>query len=323
MSLVLIGTVDSSYRLLQTLTDLDAPVSMVLSLAPADELGVSDYVDLGPLAAEHNIPQRYIKKVNSPEVLGLLKELAPSVIMVIGWSQLVRNELLCIPKYGCIGAHPALLPRNRGRAVIPWAIIRDEPQTGMTLFYIDEGMDSGDIIDQVSLPLTDLDDAQTVYDRAVDALCQMVRIHLPTILNGSAPRHPQDVTRATYCARRRPEDGLIDWSRSTREVFNLVRAVTRPYPGAFTYYRGRLVTVWRALPGEEAWTALPGQVLRLDPERGVLIKTGDGTLWLTELAVDGETENPSTIFKSLGEKLGAPDVLSLMDRIRKLESEGS
>jgi len=321
MGVVLIGTVQSTYRVLETLIDLKAPIDMVLSLSPADASGISDYVDLRPLSEAHGVPHRYFKQVNSPEILELLQKIQPDVIFVIGLSQLISSEILRIPRYGCVGAHPALLPRNRGRAVIPWTIIREETFTGMTLFYIDEGIDSGDIIDQVVFPISDEDTAQTIYDRAVEGLCFMLRKHFHAILAGTAPRKPQDDSKASYCARRRPEDGLIDWTASTRTIYNLIRAVTRPYPGAFTYYGTRRVTIWSAVPGSEEWAALPGQILRLDPLRGALVKTGDGTIWLTEIEVDGQPMLPVNAFRRVGEKLGVPDTATLLHQIKELEKK--
>lgn len=320
MGLILIGTVDSSYRVLQTLIDLGAPVMGVLSLAPEDALGVSDFADLRPLAVAHDIPHRYIKQVNAPDVLVYLAEEQPDVIFVIGWSQLVKRELLSIPRHGCIGAHPALLPHNRGRAVIPWALIHDEPVTGMTLFHIDEGTDSGDVIAQVQIPINDYDTAQTLYDRAVDGLCDMLRQHLPDILAGVAPRSVQDEEKASYCAKRGPEDGEIDWTQSSRDIFNLIRAVSRPYPGAFSFYGSQRITVWAALPGSEEWKGSPGQILRLDSTQGALVKTGDGTIWLKELELDGTPLPATKAFRRVGGRLGTPDSKPLLKKLLELES---
>jgi methionyl-tRNA formyltransferase len=320
VGVVLIGTVESSYRVLETLIDLKAPVDCVMSLAPENAIGVSDYVDLRPLAVAQGIAHNYITQVNDPEVLSSLAKQQPDVIFVIGWSQLIKRELLSIPRFGCIGAHPALLPRNRGRAVIPWALICDEPVTGMTLFHIDEGIDSGDIIAQFPIPISDSDTARSLYDRAVDGLCFMIRQHLPAILNGSAPRIPQDESNASYCAKRGPDDGAIDWSQSSRAIFNLIRAVTRPYPGAFSFYGSQRVTVWAATHATEEWKGSPGQILRLDPTRGALVKTGDGTIWLTELEVGGKLVSATQVFKRVGGRLGTPDTHTLVNKILDLES---
>lgn len=320
MCIILIGTVDSSHHVLKTLVDLQAPVRGVLSLSPEDAVGVSDFADLRLLAEAYGIPHKYIKQVNSPEVITYLTEQQPDVIFVIGWSQLVKKELLSIPRFGCIGAHPALLPHNRGRAVIPWALINDEPVTGMTLFHIDEGTDSGDIIAQVQIPISDSDTAQSVYDRAVDGLCTMLRQHLPAILLGTAPRIVQDEAKASYCAKRGPSDGEIDWTRSSRAIFNLIRAVTRPYPGAFSFYGSQKVTVWAAVPGTEEWKGSPGQILRLDSTQGALVKTGDGTIWLRELEVEGSPLSAIKVFRRVGGRLGTPDTKTLLTKLFEFES---
>jgi methionyl-tRNA formyltransferase len=131
----------------------------------------------------------------------------------------------------------------------------------------------------------------------------------------------QNESEATYCARRRAEDGLVNWADTTRTTFNLIRAVTRPYPGAFTYYGRKLIRVWAASPGDEEWSALPGQILRVDPHKGALIKTGDGTLWISELEVDGTSERPDHVFKHIGDKLGPPDTFALIQRIEELEAK--
>lgn len=322
MGLVLVGTVDSSYRVLETLIDMHAPIQMVLSLSPADAKGVSDYADLGPLATQHGVPHRYIRHINDSETLDLLTHLQPDVVMVIGWSQIVSGQVLSIPRFGCVGAHPALLPRNRGRAAIPWSILMNEKETGMTLFYLDEGIDSGDIIDQTVLPISEHDTARTIYDRAVAALCDMVRRHLNGILTNTAPRVPQNHTKATYCAKRTPEDGLIDWNCSTDHIWRLIRAVSHPYPGAFTYYRYKRLIIWEARPGDEEWVGVPGQVLRSDPSLGVLVKTGDGVIWLTDVELEGKRLPPANLIRRVGEKLGRVlDPLELLKRIAQLEAQ--
>jgi methionyl-tRNA formyltransferase len=184
-----------------------------------------------------------------------------------------------------LGIHGSLLPRLRGFAPVNWALLRDEPETGPSLFYFDEGMDTGDLVGQRPFALTDEDDAESVRKRIADASVELLREHLAGLAAGTAPRTPQPLEGATYGERRRPEDGAIDWTRSAREIFNRVRGLTRPYPGAFGFVGGEKVNVWKVRPvGGEG--IAPGGVVTRDGE--VFVGTGSGEVRIVDCAMAGD-----------------------------------
>jgi methionyl-tRNA formyltransferase len=191
-------------------------------------------------------------------------------------------------RLGAYNVHGSLLPKYRGRAPVNWAILHGEAETGATLHHMVAQPDAGDIVDQERVPIGPEDPVGTVMGRVRDAAVTVLERQMDNLLRGTAPRSPQDHAQATYFGRRRPEDGRIDWRRPARELFNLVRAVTRPYPGAFADFPPeRRLTVWwaRPLPG----AALPGSILSTAPLR---IGTGDGCLEILDSEWRSLTDAP-------------------------------
>ncbi len=221
--------------------------------------------------------------VNDPETVAALRESAPELIFVVGWSQLVREELIALAPAGVFGIHPTLLPRHRGRAPIPWAILSGLATTGVTLFEIvDPTADSGPIVGQVEVSVEPDETATTLFDRLAAAHVELVREHLPGLLAGTAPRLPQDPRRASAWPKRTPADGIIDWETRAPYLYDWVRAQTRPYPGAFTFLGDTRIVVWRAAPAALAAEAPAGTVVE-SRESGVVVACGTGGLLLEEV----------------------------------------
>jgi methionyl-tRNA formyltransferase len=182
---------------------------------------------------------------------------------------------------GTVNLHPSLLPRYRGRASINWAILNGDRRLGLTAHFVDEGIDTGDIIEQVSYEIGDDQDVGHCLNILYPLYGGITRKVLSHFECGRVPRMAQDHSRATSFPRRRPEDGRIDWAQSARSIYNLIRAVAFPYPGAFTTLSGQAVTVWKArMASEGASESEPGRVIR-DHELGPLVQCGQGTLLLT------------------------------------------
>lgn len=274
MKSVLVGAVESSRVALDLFIEKNLPVTVV-TLPPARAARHSDYVDLRPPAEAHGIPVLEAANINAPSVLSQLREMEPDYLFVIGWSQICRSEFLNLPRRGAIGYHPALLPQNRGRAVIPWTILQGLEETGSSLFWLDEGVDSGDLLFQERFPVDPDETAATLYEKHMTALRTAFARTLDALTNGDPPRRPQDSSQATYCARRTASDGLIDWNRPARDVWTLIRAAGDPYPGAFTFHNGEKLVVWEAdYAGEGPYWGLPGQVQWII-EDGALVQCGD------------------------------------------------
>jgi methionyl-tRNA formyltransferase len=240
--------------------------------------------------------------VNAPETVAAIEETAPDLAFVVGWSQLVRDQFLAVAPSGTFGMHPTLLPRHRGRAPIPWAILSGLAKTGVTLFEIaDPTADSGPIVGQVEVPIDRDETATSLYTRLVEAHVDLVRRYLPLLLEDSAQMTPQDPRRASYWPKRTPLDGLIDWETRAPYLYDWVRAQTRPYPGAFTFADDRRLTVWRARVVDSETTAEAGTILERRAE-GVVVACGEGALLLEE--VELEEGEPTEERLVVGEKLG-------------------
>jgi methionyl-tRNA formyltransferase len=294
MKILFVGTVRFSRRCLGEILDQGGEVVGVLTLPAEKARFNSDYADLGNFCAKWAVPCHRIGNINDPETVHLIRSLAPDVIFVFGWSQLIRKEVLDLPPLGCIGSHPALLPRNRGRHPLIWALVEGLEESGLTFFYLGEGADDGDIFWQRPFPITLEDDASTLYAKMEELGVQAIREFLPQLQAGNAPRIPQDHRLATTWRKRGEKDGEITWSAPSLTTYNLVRALTRPYVGAHTWYGEHRLLVWRAsllkarlTPEQEALAA--GTVLACG-DGWLDVRTGDGSIRISDfqapLAID-------------------------------------
>jgi methionyl-tRNA formyltransferase len=242
------------------------------------------------VAARHDAALIETRDVNAPETLNALRKLEPELVFVVGWSQLVHEPFIATAREGVFGMHPSLLPRHRGRAPIPWAILSGLARTGVTLFEIVDGTaDSGWIVGQAVVDIAPDETATTLFARIAEAHVELVREFVPQLVARTAPRIPQDPARASTWHRRTPSDGIIDWETRAPYVYDWVRAQTRPYPGAFTYLGETKVIVWRARPVELGEAAPAGTIVDLRPE-GPVVACGEGGLVLEE--VQAPTELP-------------------------------
>jgi len=197
---------------------------------------LSDYRDSGAFCSLYNIPHHKTEQIGNPETIEWIADKQPDAILVLGWSQLIRDSILDIaPTYG---THPSLLPKNRGRGAIPWQIINNETESGLTMFRIPKGthpVDSGDIYAVVRYPIAPDETAQTLYRKATEALLKIIDEELLDILEGRIQPIKQDESQATYLERRKPSDSELDWSKPPDYNERFVRALTGMYPPPFTY----------------------------------------------------------------------------------------
>jgi UDP-4-amino-4-deoxy-L-arabinose formyltransferase/UDP-glucuronic acid dehydrogenase (UDP-4-keto-hexauronic acid decarboxylating) len=242
-----------------------------------DDPGESIWFDsVADLALELDIPVYAADDINHPKWVEKIRSLQPDFLFSFYYRDIIKRAILDIPRMGCLNLHGSLLPGYRGRAPINWVLVNGETESGVTLHYMTEKADAGDIVCQQVVPILEEDTATTLNTRMVQAAGEMLDEYLPRLQAGSAPRTPQDHSQATYFGRRTPADGNIDWNRSSRDIYNLIRAVTRPYPGAFTF-RGHIkLTIWSARLAEApAEDNAPGTVLSIDP---LVIACGEGAL---------------------------------------------
>ena len=246
-----------------------------------------------PIARAKGIPVYVPEDSSEPAYLDWLRGAEPDFFFSAYYRKLLPEEILRIPRFGALNLHGSFLPKYRGRAPVNWALVNGEKETGVTLHYMTKRADAGDIVLQKRV-LIDFEDTAQTLTLKVDRLAgEVVREAYPLLVQGKAPRFPQDESRATKFGRRTPEDGRIDWEKSSLEIYNLVRAVTHPYPGAFTTLRGKKWFVWWARPVEAA----AGQLGRIGfAEGGLCVGTAKGLLRVERCQWEGDEEVGGTEF---------------------------
>ena len=232
-------------------------------------------------ARGRGVPVHTPEKVGTPEWLDRIAQMRPDLILSVYYRNMISTKALALAPLGAFNMHGSLLPRYRGRAPINWAVLHGESSIGMTLHRMVRAPDAGNIVDQDGVDIGPRDTAEQAFRKVLPCARRVLGRQIDALLSGTAPETPQDESQATYFGGRKPEDGRIDWSRSARQVFNLVRAVTDPYPGAFSDVGPARLMVWWAEPDSPAArgrAGRPGEVLSVSP---LVIATGDGALELT------------------------------------------
>ena len=234
---------------IEALVELGAPIELLMTLHDDVDVAKSGRVFLDDLASEHEIPLVKVRDVNEPSAVRVIEAADLDWLFIIGWSQVAGPQVLASPRRGALGMHPTLLPEGRGRAPIPWTILKGLPETGVTLFQLDEGVDTGPILGQERIPVDDDETATSLYGKVTAAHVSLLHAVWPQLLDGTVVARAQDEAAATTWPRRRPEDGAFSFATSTTvDVDRLVRALTHPYPGAFTHWRGGVLRVWSGRP---------------------------------------------------------------------------
>lgn len=285
---IVVGGTGSGLRLLDHLRSLPAlEIVGVVGFSPRHAAGVSGYADVA--AHAENLGLRAIRvdrNINDVPVVEQITASSPDVVFVLAWPQLLRPPLLRAARLGVIGRHNAMLPARRGRAPVAWALIHGLAETGVSFFWMDEGVDSGDLIAQAPVPIGADDYPTDVIARLEAASATLLEQIVARLAAGDVPRHAQDHGRASYTHPRRPDMGLIDWGQSAAQVHNFIRGLSRPYPGAFTYLRTQRVNVWRSeisSAGSASDRVAPAGTV-IAASGAPLIQTGRGAVRLCEYA---------------------------------------
>lgn len=245
---------------------LDSGFEIAAVFTHADAAGENLWFrSVARLAAEKNLTVFAPDDINHPLWLQRIRQLEPEILFSFYYRKLVSQALLDVPRAACLNLHGSLLPKYRGCAPANWAILNGETRSGVTLHHMIRQPDAGDIVCQREVEIRPADTAATLNRKLAEAARPMLDEYLPLIRSGRAPRTPQDPAAATYFPRRKPADGAIDWTQSARQVANLIRAVTHPYPGAFTYVRSTRVLIWEAEAVASPPGAAPGTVLSTEP----------------------------------------------------------
>lgn len=218
---------------IESVLSIGGRFDLLLTLHDHKAIKKSGRIYLDDISETSSIPLFKLNHINDPEVTKVLVEYEIDWLFLIGWSQIASSELISIPRMGVIGAHPTLLPEGRGRAAIPWALIKGLDKTGVTFFKMNEGVDTGEILDQIEIPIMKNEDANSLYEKVNVAHTELIKQMWPKLIDGSLVGIKQDESKATYWEGRTPSDGELKTTMSVMEVEILVRATTHPYPGAF------------------------------------------------------------------------------------------
>jgi methionyl-tRNA formyltransferase len=288
MRAVFIGTVEVSWHCLEAILRHD-DVLAIFTMPDSKAANISAFRAFDDLAASHGVPLYKVPDINTPDIVALLRSLAPDIVYCVGWPRLVKEPILSLPPRGCVGMHSSLLPKYRGGAPVNWGLIAGERRWGISLMYLGDGPDIGDIIGQLSFDVGPDETCGDVYDKVTEASVRIFDTFVPQLGAGTAPRIVQDATEATHYPKRKPADGVIDWGKTARQLHDWVRALTRPYPGAFTFLAdGTRVTIWRARVADESSSGgTPGAILDVQPYGGIIVQCGTGRLLVEYLEPAG------------------------------------
>jgi len=290
----------------------------VLGFEPTSTALVSGYARMDGVAAASGIPYLGFKQINTSAVEQQLREWKPDVLFVVGLSQLIRRPLLDLALKGCIGFHPTRLPKGRGRAPTAW-IVLDRCPAAASFFLMGEGADDGPLFVQQDFDVDESDDATSVLRKTLDAMVLALDHWLPQLKAGAWAPTPQVEENATWYGVRRPEDGAIDWLESAENICRLIRAATRPHPGAYTFLREHKLTVWKSRVEENLpIKGVVGRILKKEADDSLLVQAGDGLLWLDEYELEGADTGSLRVGQKLtSEVLGQLRALQL--RVDALE----
>ncbi len=248
----------------------------------------SDLDSFSKYAEESGLEMFTLKKPSGlKEIVGKIK---PDLCIVVGWYWILPESVLDMVPRGVIGMHGSLLPAYRGFAPFVWAILNDEEKTGISMFYFDKGMDTGDIVDQAEIPIAENDTIADVLHKAEVEIIDLLRKNLPLLIKGTARRIKQSGDNISYCGRRKPEDGLINWTDNNINIHNFIRAQSSPYPGAFTYLNGKKITILKAKIFSYPYFGVPGAVSYFSEGRPV-VACGDGAIEIIDAVTNDEENN--------------------------------
>jgi methionyl-tRNA formyltransferase len=285
---VLFAYHDNGYAVLAALLALGAPIPALFTHKddPHEEIW---WRSCAELATRNSIPV-YAPDAIDAEMISQVAALKPDIIYSVYYRSLLPDALLKSARIGAFNLHGSLLPKYRGRAPVNWVIVNGEREAGLTLHHMVARADAGDIVARRACTIDDSDTALTLYRKLVPLGAEMIREYHPLIVTGRAPRIKQNLEAGSYFGRRGPADGRIDWRWPARRIFNLIRAVTHPYPGAFCFATGKKLFVWETrIANEAGFHGTPGEIVG-DRDRGVEIAAGQGSLIVTRVQFEAAAE---------------------------------
>ena len=286
---VLFAYHEMGYACMEALLKMGAPIAALFTHRDDSHEEIW-WRSCSELAAQHGVPVHIDESVEA--VAAKIGALKPAVIYSFSYRHLIPESVLELAPLGAFNLHPSLLPAYRGRAPVNWVLVNGERETGVTLHHMVARADAGDIVGNRAVTIDDNDNALTLYRKLVPMGVELIEELHPKIVAGSAPRRKMDIAKGSYFGRRKPEDGRIDWRWPARRIFNLVRAVTHPYPGAFCFVGGRKLMLWEAKIGAEiGMPAAPGNVVREMADGALEIAAGEGSVIVKVVQFEGGIQN--------------------------------
>ena len=291
MKIIFMGTPDFAVAALDALCAAGQNVILAVT-QPDRQKGRGRKVIQTPVsvcAQKWGVPVFQPARIREPEAVEKIRSLQPDLIVVAAFGQILPQELLDIPRLGCVNIHASLLPGLRGAAPIQWAVINGDAESGVTLMQMNAGLDTGDILFQEKVAIGPQETGESQYEKLAELGGQMIVRYLPAIESGDINPVPQDDERSSYAPMLRKEMGEIDWTMPAAQIERRLRGML-PWPGAYTKLDGHVLKVWKAEvaePEQDAGPVLPGTVLYTDKSR-ICVRTGDGVLALLEVQAEGK-----------------------------------
>nr|WP_300005797.1 methionyl-tRNA formyltransferase [Tissierella sp.] len=281
--IVFMGTPDFASESLETLIKEDFDIALVVTQGDKrrGRGKKMQYPSVKQKALDLGLEVYQPEDVNNRESIEILKEINPDFIVVVAFGQILKKEILDLPKYKCINVHASLLPKYRGAAPINWAIIDGMEESGITIMEMSEGLDTGDMISKVIIPIEKEDDYITLHDKLSKLGAELLVKTLKSIEIGRANMTPQDDKESSYAPMMYKETGKIDWNKKGSDIVNLIRG-SIPWPVAYTSYKGETLKIYKAEAIDKINEGEPGRIIKVT-DQGVFINSKDSTLKVTEL----------------------------------------
>lgn len=295
MKVVFMGTPDFSVPTLQAMIDHHEVLAVVTQ--PDKPKGRGKAMAFPPVkekALEYEIPVYQPIRARDPEFVKILEELAPDVIVVVAFGQILPKEILEIPKYGCINGHASLLPMYRGAGPIQWVVIDGEKETGITTMKMDVGLDTGDMIEKVVVPIDKKETGGSLHDKLMKAGAELMVSTLEKLENQTAVFTPQEDENTCYAKMLDKKMGCIDFTKPAVQIERLIRGLN-PWPSAYTFFRGKTMKIWDADVVERTEEVKPGTIVEVTKE-AILVQTGVGILALKEIQLAGKKRMKTEAF---------------------------
>lgn len=288
MDIVFMGTPEFAIPSLEALYEKGHNISLVVTQKdrPRGRGKKLQFTPVKEKALELGLEVYQPDNINSTESVNKLKELSPDCIVVIAFGQILKKEVLYLPKYGCINIHASLLPRYRGAAPINWAIINGEKETGITIMEMDEGLDTGDMLSSKAIPIREEDDSQSIHDKLSLLGGKLIVDTLEDFKSKSIISIPQDNDLSNYAPMLTKETGRIDWNRNGDNIINLIRGL-KPWPSAYMIYKGENIKIHKARKEERFSPLENGMVVKVSHE-GIYVNCADSSIIIEELQFPGK-----------------------------------